>query len=178
MDGLFVSRVEKSITELHGLQVKMAELCFNENRIPKAKLTVWLAIEEGVFSVELRLCMKRYFWRYWAIFRSSLLRNSSLHYVLNKILYNNKAFIGYRCFGAFWSVNNWPWPWLCTTDLASYLLTKWQFWQLTLKWLSGAPTQDNTKEFFSCFFFLFFQDFIQLCDSRKIHYLTRNSLVW
>ena len=40
MDGLFVSRVERSITELHGLQVKMAELYFNENRIPKAKLTV------------------------------------------------------------------------------------------------------------------------------------------
>lgn len=31
MDGLFVSRVEKSITELHGLQVKMAEHYFNEN---------------------------------------------------------------------------------------------------------------------------------------------------
>mgnify|MGYP007094276336 CR=1 FL=1 len=65
---------------------------------------------------------------------------------------------GYRCFGAFWSANNWPWPWLCTTDLASYLLTKWQlwqFWQFTLKWLSGAPTQDKTKEFFSCFFFFF-----------------------
>ena len=75
--------------------------------------------------------------------------------------------------GVFWSVNNWFWPWLCTTYLASYLLTKWQFWQLTLKWLSGARTQDKTKEFFSCFFFLFFQDFIQLCDSRKIHYLTR-----
>ena len=37
----------------------MAELYFNENRIPKAKLMVWLAIEEGVFSVELHLCMKR-----------------------------------------------------------------------------------------------------------------------
>ena len=40
MDGLFVSRVKWSITELHGLQVKMAELYFNENRIAKAKLMV------------------------------------------------------------------------------------------------------------------------------------------
>ena len=88
---------------------------------------------------------------YWAIFPLSLLRNSSLHYVLNKILYNGKAFIGYRCLGAFWSANNWPWP--CMTDLASYLLTKWQFWQLSLKWLSGAYAQDKTKQYYSCFFF-------------------------
>ena len=33
-----------------------------ENRIAKAKFAVWLAIEEGVFSVELRLYMKRYSW--------------------------------------------------------------------------------------------------------------------
>ena len=104
---------------------------------------------------------------YWAIFRSSLLRNSTLDYVLNKILYNGKSFISYWCFGASWSTNNWPWPY--TTDLASYLLTKWQFWQLTLKWLSGGRAQDKTKQFYCCFFF---QDFIQLCDSRKIHYLT------
>ena len=107
---------------------------------------------------------------YWAIFRSSLLRNSSLHYVLNKILCNAKAFISYRCFGAFWSANKWPWP--CTTDLVSYLRTKWQFWQLTLKWFSGACSQDKTKQY-SCYFFSFFQDFIQWWDSRKIHYLTR-----
>ena len=66
------------------------------------------------------------------------------HYVLNKIFYNGRAIIGYRCFGAFWSANNLPWPWLYTTDLASYLLTKWQFWQLTLKWLSRACAQDKT----------------------------------
>ena len=41
-------------------------------------------------------------------------------------------------FGAFWSAKNWPWPWPCTTHLASYLLTKWQFWQLSLKWLERA----------------------------------------
>ena len=26
----------------------------------------------------------------------------------------------------------------CKTDLDSYSLTQWQFWNLTLKWLSGA----------------------------------------
>ena len=57
-----------------------------------------------------------------------------------------------------------------TTDLASYSLTQWQFWQLTLKWLSGACAQDKNKQFYCCF--LFFLIFIQLCDSRKIDYLT------
>ena len=57
----------------------------------------------------------------------------------------------------------------CTTDLASYSLTQWQFWQLTLKWLSGARAQDKNKQYYCCFFLIF----IQLCDSRKIHYLTR-----
>ena len=100
---------------------------------------------------------------------SSLLRNSSLHYVLNKSFYNGKAFIGYRwCFGAFWSANNlpWPWPWPCTTDLASNFLTKWQFWQLTLKWLSRARAQDKTKQYYCYFFFFFLHDFIQLRDLR------------
>ena len=32
----------------------------------------------------------------------------------------------------------------CTTDLASYSLTQWQFWQLALKWLSGARAQVKT----------------------------------
>jgi len=43
-----------------------------------------------------------------------------------------------------------------------------------LKWLSGARAQDKTKKYYCCFF-NFFQDFIKLCDSRKIniHYLTR-----
>ena len=100
-----------------------------------------------------------------------LLRNSSLHYVLNKILYNGKAFSGYQCFGGFWSANNWPWPWPCTTDLiVSYLPTKWQLWQLTFKWLSGGCGQDKSKQYYCCFFFP--QNFIQLCNSRKIHYLT------
>ena len=65
----------------------------------------------------------------------------------------------------------------CTTDLIdSYSLTQWQFWQLTLKvlrWLSGARAQElktnNTILLFSFFIIIF----IQLCDSRKIHYLTR-----
>ena len=56
---------------------------------------------------------------------------------------------------------------MCTTDLASYSLTQWQFWQLTLEWLSGACVQDKNKQFYG-----FFLIVIQLCDSRKIHYLT------
>ena len=45
----------------------------------------------------------------------------------------------------------------CTTDLASYSLTQWQFWQLTLKWLSGARAQDKDKQCYCCFlFFLFY----------------------
>ena len=44
----------------------------------------------------------------------------------------------------------------CTTDLASYLLTQWQFWQLTLKWLSGARAQDKNKQHYCCFLFFLF----------------------
>ena len=57
--------------------------------------------------------------------------------------------------GVFWSANNWPRPWPCTTDLASDLLTKWKFWQLTLKWLSGACIQDKSKKYYCCCFFFF-----------------------
>ena len=43
------------------------------------------------------------------------------------------------------------------TDLASYLLTQWQVWQLTVKWLSGARAQDETQQYYCCFlFFLFY----------------------
>ena len=44
----------------------------------------------------------------------------------------------------------------CTTNLASYLLTQWQFWQLTLKWLSGARAQDKNKQYYCCFLFSLF----------------------
>ena len=44
----------------------------------------------------------------------------------------------------------------CTTDLASYSLTQWQFWQLTLKWLSGARAQDKNKQYYCCFLFFSF----------------------
>ena len=54
---------------------------------------------------------------------------------------------------------------MCKTDCASYSLTQWQFWQLTLKWLSGACAQDKNKLSLS-------RVFIQSCDSRKIHCLT------
>ena len=49
--------------------------------------------------------------------------------------------------------------------------TKWQFRQLTLKWLSGVRAQDKNKQYYCCFFFSFFF-FIQFCDSGKIYYLT------
>ena len=52
----------------------------------------------------------------------------------------------------------------CMTDLASYSLRQWQFWQLTSKWLSGA-----CKQYYCCFLRLIF---IQLCDSKQTHYLT------
>ena len=54
---------------------------------------------------------------------------------------------------------------MCKTDCASYSLTQWQFWQLTLKWLSGACALDKNKLSLS-------RVFIQSCDSRKIHCLT------
>ena len=57
------------------------------------------------------------------------------------------------------------------TDHASYSLTQRKFEQLTLKWLSGARVQDKNKQDYKCFGF--FLIFIQFCDSRKIHYLTR-----
>ena len=42
-----------------------------------------------------------------------------------------------------------------------------------MKWLSGARAQDKNKQYYCCFLF-FFLIFIQfICDSRKIHYLTR-----
>ena len=44
-------------------------------------------------------------------------------------------------------------------------------YQLTLKWLSEARAQDKNIQYYCRV--LFFLIFIQLCDSRKIHYLTR-----
>ena len=37
-----------------------------------------------------------------------------------------------------------------------------------MKWLSEARAEDKTKQYYCCFLI-----FIQLYDSRKIHYLTR-----
>lgn len=42
------------------------------------------------------------------------------------------------------------------TDFASYSLTQWQFWQLTLKWLSGARAQGKNKQYYYCFLFFLF----------------------
>ena len=41
---------------------------------------------------------------------------------------------------------------------------------IKMKWLSKARAEDKTKQYYCCF--LFFLIFIQLYDSRKIHYLT------
>ena len=100
---------------------------------------------------------------FWAIFRTSLLRNSSPHYVLNKILYNGKVFIGYRCFGALWSAHNWPWPWPCC---CSWL------WNGFLEPALRIKPNNAIAVVFLLVFLL-----IQLCDSRKIHHLTREFLV-
>ena len=45
---------------------------------------------------------------------------------------------------------------MCMTDLASYSLMQWQFWQLTLKWLSGVRAQDKNEQCYCCFLFFFF----------------------
>ena len=45
---------------------------------------------------------------------------------------------------------------MCKNDFASYSLTQWQFWQLTLKWLSGARAQDKNKQYYYCFLFFLF----------------------
>ena len=44
----------------------------------------------------------------------------------------------------------------CMTDLASYSLRQWQFWQLTFKWLSGARTQGKNKQYYCCFLYVSF----------------------
>ena len=44
----------------------------------------------------------------------------------------------------------------CATDLACYSLTQRQFWQLTLKWLSGARAQDKNKQYYYWFLFFLF----------------------
>ena len=53
----------------------------------------------------------------------------------------------------------------CTTDLASYSLMQRQFWQLTLKWLPGARTQDKNKQYY--FRFLFFSDFYSVMRFKE-----------
>ena len=136
------------------------------NGIAKAKLSVWLAIEEGVFSMELHLCMKQYCWRE---LRGKFLKKLCWRYT-----------------ELFFVWVNWEIPvlimfWIkfCTvvkhssvtgvlelsgaliTDLdldcvrLTLPLTKWQFWQLSLKWLSGARAQDKTKQYYCCFFSFF-----------------------
>ena len=63
----------------------------------------------------------------------------------------------------------------CTTDLASYSLTQWQFWQLTLKWLSGARAQDKNKQYYCWFlFFLFLSNYA--IQGKSITWLVNSAL--
>ena len=64
---------------------------------------------------------------------------------------------------------------MCTTDLASYSLTQWQFWQLTLKWLPGARAQDKNKQCYYCFLFFLFL-FNYTIQGKLITWLVNSAL--
>ena len=63
----------------------------------------------------------------------------------------------------------------CMTDLASYSLRQWQFWQLTSKWLSGACTQGKNKQYYCCFLHLSFS-FNYAIQSKSITWLMNFAL--
>ena len=64
---------------------------------------------------------------------------------------------------------------MCTTDLASYLLSQWKFWQLTSKWFSGARAQDKNKQYDYCFhFFLFWCNY--KIQGKSITWLVNSAL--
>ena len=63
----------------------------------------------------------------------------------------------------------------CTTDLASYSLTQWQFWQLTLKLLSGARVQDKNKRYY-CWFLFFLFLFNYVIQGKSITWLANSAL--
>ena len=63
----------------------------------------------------------------------------------------------------------------CTTELASYSLTQWQFWQFTLKWLFGARAQDKTKQYYCCFLFFLFL-FKCVIQGKSITWLVNSAL--
>ena len=63
----------------------------------------------------------------------------------------------------------------CTTDLASYSLTQWQFWQLTLKWLSRARARDKNKHCYCCFFVFLFL-FNYAIQGKSITWLVNSPL--
>ena len=58
----------------------------------------------------------------------------------------------------------------CMTDLASYSLRQWQFWQLTSKWLSGA-----CKQYYCCFLHVSFS-FNYAIQSKPITWLMNFAL--
>ena len=64
---------------------------------------------------------------------------------------------------------------MCTTNLASYSLSQWKFWQLTLKWFSGARAQDKNKQYYFCFhFFLFWCNYE--IQGKSITWLVNSAL--
>ena len=64
---------------------------------------------------------------------------------------------------------------MCTTNLASYSLSRWKFWQLTLKWFSGARAQDKNKQYYFCFhFFLFWCNYE--IQGKSITWLVNSAL--
>ena len=64
----------------------------------------------------------------------------------------------------------------CTTDLTSYSPTQWQFWQLTLKWISGACAQDKNNQYYSCFLFFFWFLFNYAIQGKPITWLENSTL--
>ena len=48
---------------------------------------------------------------------------------------------------------------------------QWLFWQLPLKCISGARTEDKNSQYYSCF--LFFSNFYSIMRFKENHYLTR-----
>ena len=102
--------------------------------------------------------------------------------VIDKRLVNSVKYL-YLSLRLVWSLFTWKKVWkqmwkqaqgttkklskvqTCTTDLASYSLTQWQFWQLTLKWLSAVCSQEKNKQYYCCF--LFFSGFYSIMQFKE-----------
>ena len=91
------------------------------------------------------------------------------------------------CSSIFMASPHWSWCslhcfvflkciWLTATcrEHRAFLLEcakQWLFWQLPLKCISGARTQDKNNQYYSCF--LFFCNFYSIMRFKENHYLTR-----